>query len=182
MVDLRAMFSRASAAGLSVATLVLALVACSSSTPAPAEDYGGSCALLSNRCHPVKTALGKECHDLGHDGDDAKCGPRKAECLAECPEGAGDAGHEADATPTTDAATDAADAGNDGCTTYCACMTATCATESSYPYADEAGCLAACKGFDQKGLTCVTAACEKAKTASDKAHECEHAGSPTGCH
>jgi len=168
---------------------VFAVVACSSSSSTPAgPDYTGACQILASRCHPVKTTLGQECHELGHDGDDAKCGPRKESCLAECPEGAGgeDGGTQQEDGGSTDAgsdaAADAADSGGGACATYCTCMAATCATEPGYPYANEAACLTACAAFDAKGVTCVAAACEKAKTAADKDHECEHAGSPTACH
>lgn len=175
------------AVGLFGVALSCAIACSSSDDDTSANDYAGSCKLLASRCHPVQTALGKECHDLGHDGNDSACGPRKAECLAECPEGIDDhdSGTHGDASSTTDAstdaATDAADAGPTACALYCTCMVATCKDEASYPYDDEADCLATCAGFAADGRTCVASACEKAKTG-DKAHECEHAASASACH
>lgn len=167
-----------------------AIVACSSSSSTPpAETFAGSCSDLASRCHPVKTPLGVECHELGHEGDDAKCGPRKDECLAECPET--DGGHpppedggsaDVDAA-TADAASDTgADAGPDACAAYCTCMAATCASEPGYPFADEAACLSACSGFTAENRTCFAMHCETAKTAANKKHDCEHASGTIECH
>ncbi|MBX3209426.1 MAG: hypothetical protein KF764_30615 [Labilithrix sp.] len=164
-----------------ISAFVIVAVACSSSTPSPAPDYTGSCRELASQCHGVKTPLGDECHDLGHDGDDAKCGPRKAECLAACPEGAkGDGGgsepSDVDAGGgETDAATDAP---ADPCPVYCACMLSTCASE----FADEAACLSACAAFSAKDYACYAKHCEDAKTAADPSHDCEHASGAVACH
>lgn len=163
------------------------VVACSSSSspePTPA-DFAGSCSILVSRCHPIKTDLGKECHELGHDGDDSKCGPRKAECLAECPESAGDSGP---AAPSGDGGEDTGDGGSDSgdareaCAAYCACMTSTCATEQGYPFADEAACLSACAGFVAESRACYAAACEEAKGLDEKEHGCVHASGTVACH
>lgn len=169
------------------ASFLLVLLACSSSSTTPkSQDFAGSCDLLASRCHDVSTALGAECHDLGHAGDDAKCGPRRSECLAECPEGAGK-----DASAPVDAGSDVHhDGGSDvdsaappgPCEAYCACMTATCASEPGYPFADEAACLAACAGFSADDRACYTDHCEDAKTAADKKHDCDHAAGTTACH
>lgn len=180
--------SVALAAGLALgATFAFA---CSSSDAPKADtaSFAGSCKRLASRCHGVGSALADECHDLGHDGDDATCGPREAECLAACPEGDGHAEHDAAApaddasAPADDAAADAADAAASACALHCACMTTTCASEPGYPYVDERACLVACEGFDAKTLACVTSSCEKAKAASDPAHECEHASGASACH
>jgi len=172
-----------------VAALSIAgALACSSSPDPAVPDYAGSCDALASRCHKSTTVLGVECHDLGHDGDDAKCGPRKGACFAECiareeddggPDGA--VAPEGDAGPLPDAGASA----DSPCATYCACMGATCGTQPSYPFASEAACLSACSAFDRPGLVCVVAACERAKSApsaSNKTHECEHGRSPTACH
>ena len=162
---------------------VLTAIACSSSSsnPAPA-DNAGSCALLASQCHGVETALGAECHDLGHDGDDSKCGPRKAECLAACPEGAH---HDGGSEPTADAG-DAGDAGGDAapdapadsCRAYCDCMKLACASV----FADDATCLSTCGGFSASDHTCFSKHCEDAKSAADPAHDCEHASGAVACH
>ena len=162
------------------------VLACSSSSSTPSNtDYAGSCRELASRCHPIQTPLGHECHELGHDGDDAKCGPRKNDCLAECPERDG-----GDHSPTdsgndhpTDAASDgAAEAGVNPCEAYCACMSATCASEPNYPFADEVACLSACAGFSADDRACFADHCEDAKTAADKEHDCEHASGAVACH
>ncbi len=163
------------------------------------DDSAGSCELLASRCHDVGTALAKECHDLGHDGEDTKCGPRKAECLA-APSDAGasvdaaesidaqtaddaqssvDGGTTADGGATIDASADAAPS---ACETYCTCMSATCASEPGYRFADSAACLAACATFGASDRSCRVAACEEAKTAADKGHPCDHAGGVAACH
>lgn len=168
-----------------VALALGALVACSSSgSSSDSAAYEGSCKELASRCHPVQTTLGQECHDLGHDGDDAKCGPRRAECLAECPE---ETAHEDAGAPAEDAGGDDAggdDAGPTPCEAYCACMGATCATEPAYPFADDAACLSACAAFSSEDLTCRAASCEAAKSSSghDKEHDCEHASGAVACH
>ena len=164
--------------------LVLTAIACSSSSSSPpASDDAGSCTLLASRCHGVESALGAECHDLGHAGDDSKCGPRKAECLAACPEGAhGDGGHDepADAGVAGDAAAEAdtdADAG-DPCRGYCDCMKTACGST----FDDDDACLSACGAFPAKDFACFAQHCEAAKAAADPAHDCEHASGAVACH
>lgn len=48
------------------------------------------CLDIADRCHELAeaggSALAVECHELGHDGTQAECEMRMAECLAECPE------------------------------------------------------------------------------------------------
>ena len=165
----------------SVSLLVMAIACSSSNDPPSGADNAGSCALLASRCHGVDTALGNECHDLGHDGDDSKCGPRKVECLAACPEGDhGDGGHtepDPDAGDTRDASADA-EAGADPCRGYCDCMKTACATT----FDDDDACLAACAAFPAKDFACFAQHCEDAKTASDPAHDCEHASGEVACH
>jgi spore coat protein A len=48
------------------------------------EDYASYCGQLANSCHGDATALGVECHDLGHAGDEAACEARHAACIARC--------------------------------------------------------------------------------------------------
>jgi hypothetical protein len=163
------------------ATLVAVVVACSSSSNTPAPDYAGSCEILGKQCHGVGTALADECHDLGHAGDDSKCGPRKAECLAACPEDAhGDGGHgdtDAGSDASTDAPNaDASDGAVDGCIAYCECMKSAC------DVTDEAACKTTCAGFSAADLECFGDHCEAAKTAADPAHDCQHASGEVACH
>ncbi|MBX3213025.1 MAG: hypothetical protein KF850_13390 [Labilithrix sp.] len=159
----------------SIVSIALAIACSSSSTPS-SPDYAGACQELASRCHGVGTPLGDECHDLGHDGDDAKCGPRRAECLAACPKNdAEDAGHVADDAGSDDAGRDAP---ADRCSDYCACMLSTCASK----FANEAACLATCGAFSDEDFTCYSTHCEDAKTASDPAHDCEHASGDVACH
>lgn len=163
----------------SLASIALAIACSSSSTPS-STDYTGSCRELASRCHGVSTPLGDECHDLGHDGDDSKCGPRKAECLAECPEKeASDGGHApADDAGGDDAGDASTDAPADPCSEYCTCMLSACAGE----FADEAACLSTCAAFSEEDFTCYAKHCEDAKTAADPAHDCEHASGAVACH
>lgn len=94
------------------------------------------------------------------------------------------------AAPVDAAGEDAADAGPDAtadaapgpCAAYCTCMAATCASESSYPFADEAACLTSCAAFGASDRTCFANHCEDAKTANDKGHDCEHASGTVACH
>ena len=162
-------------------TLVLAS-ACSSSTTATPADYVGSCDVLATRCHAAATALAKECHDLGHTGDDAKCGPRRAECLTECPEASSEDSGKPDAdSPIGDGSTDAADAAPDpACVSLCSCVEATCADQSNYPYGDPGSCLAACALFSAAERSCFQSFCEKAADGGTKAHDCDHATGKLG--
>lgn len=159
------------------AALALA-AACSSSTPSGGTpDDTGSCSELATRCHGLPSAISKECHDLGHDGDDARCGPRKSECLAACPEGARDAGH--------DATAEAGDAGGDAavdpaCTAYCTCMAASCGSVKNYPFTDEAVCYSACATFTAADRACFTSFCHDAADSGTKEHECDHATGKLG--
>ncbi len=51
------------------------------------------CKEIGSTCHDVPTALGQECHELGHEGDAAVCAERQDECLTYCTEfGGGGAG------------------------------------------------------------------------------------------
>ena len=171
------------------ATVAILLLACSSSTTAPpVPDVAGACNILASQCHGVGTPRAKECHDLGHGGDDAKCAPRKEECLALCPvqsaDDGGPAGVLADAGAdarggSVDAATDAA---TDACAAYCTCMQTTCATEEGYPFGDVAACLARCSAFSTEDRACFTKHCTSAKNAADKSHGCEHASGTIACH
>jgi len=80
-------------ARLAVALLPL-LVATGAALPADARLVAGPaahayhCATRGGRatcaCHPYdkESAIGHECHELGHEGKDSAGGPRQAECLA----------------------------------------------------------------------------------------------------
>jgi hypothetical protein len=162
------------------------IVACSSSDDkaAPAQDYTGTCSTLASQCHPYasKSAFANECHELGHAGDDSKCGPKFQQCQAECPitDASDDLPfHIVDGQVVNkDAGGDAqgdADAGPDDCVPYCACIKAACTTK--YPYPDDGTCLATCHTFGADDLECWGKFCEKAKTLSEEAkgHTCDHA-------
>jgi hypothetical protein len=43
-----------------------------------------SCEELGELCHPVQTALGQTCHQIGHEGDADACAEHYDECIAEC--------------------------------------------------------------------------------------------------
>jgi len=165
---------------LAMLTILVAVAACSSSSSgSPVDDPAGSCRLLAKQCHPSKTALGIECHELGHEGDDAKCGPRKADCLAACPiVDGGDHDEDAavEAGPIDAGGADAADAAGDPlCEAYCSCMAGTCAAIPGYPFTTPTSCAAACAALTAAERACWPKFCESAKVASDKAHDCGHA-------
>lgn len=46
----------------------------------------GDCKIISDACHSHDEGEGKvsECHDLAHDNNNAKCAPKKLECVAAC--------------------------------------------------------------------------------------------------
>ena len=159
-----------------------ALVACSSSTTpgSTTQDFTGSCQELASRCHSQASTLGKECHDLGHDGDDSKCGPREAECLAECPEKPatdGGLGGDAHAEEAGDAASV-----DPTCRALCTCLAGSCGSKTGYPYPDDAACLAACGALDAPSKACFPKWCAKAEAAgaSSNVHFCEHAWGKNG--
>jgi len=103
------------------------------------------------------------------------------------------------ATPSTDAAADAADEDTtapdtapadtgapdpwDGgppsaeCVAHCACMSAQCATYAGYPYAGEKACTDHCGRFSAPEMKCWSYFCNEAKTqtGSTKSHMCQHA-------
>lgn len=160
-------------------TGMLFAIACSSSTSdTPPADYTGSCSILASQCHPYKTGLGHECHELGHAGNDNACGPRKAECQAACPIVEASTPEDS-STPDVDpgdASTDTGDAAPDPvCTSYCQCLTDTCATQNGYPFGAAGSCLAACSKMSAAEKKCWPGFCEQAKNGVSKEHNCEHA-------
>jgi hypothetical protein len=174
--------SSASFLGLLLVACGIAVIgtACSSSSNAsdPPKDYGGSCSALASRCHGIATELAKTCHELGHDGDDAKCGPKKEECLAACPPRVPDDDHDA---ATSDASDGSAEGGPDPiCITYCACMKANCAATANYPFADESVCYGACAVYSAAERSCFQSFCVDAADGGAKDHACEHASGKLG--
>jgi hypothetical protein len=156
--------------------------ACSSSTSDP-PDPTGSCDLLASRCHHYAkdSALANECHELGHTGDDTKCGPRKDECLAACPPfDAAKPDVDVPDAPADAAAGDSSDApvdsGPDVCPDYCKCLNDTCSAVTGYPFASVDQCLAACKQMTDPQKKCWPGFCAQASAGgSTKNHNCEHA-------
>ncbi|MBX3185374.1 MAG: hypothetical protein KF819_00100 [Labilithrix sp.] len=174
----RAIFAASLAVGV-------AFAACSSNTPST-EDPAGSCDQLARACHPYdkETAIGHECHELGHAGNDTACAPRKAECLAACPP------REAGPTPTPVDAGEAGDGGDasstdggetDVCPAYCTCLAEACSAIAGYPFAAAGSCAARCAAMTADEKKCWPGFCEQAKTsAASKAHLCEHAWGDLG--
>ncbi len=119
-----ASFSKATSIGsfFAIATIVIgSLIACSDDHDdddhaASHSEAGPVCTTLGERCHEGTSALAVECHELGHDGDEAKCVAREAECLAECPEHhEQDGGEEEDGSwPHDEPDAAESDAGSDG--------------------------------------------------------------------
>lgn len=178
--------ARRSAVTLSLvaAPLVVALIiACSDDDAAPAVDTTDACAELASRCHPYDkaSALGHECHELGHAGDDNACAPRKAECLAACPPTEAGASHGIDFDASPDSAvvpegsTEAGPDSGDMCTPWCECLTETCSTQNGYPFTSTADCVTKCPILSADEKACLPKWCEQAKTLANKTHTCEHA-------
>jgi hypothetical protein len=170
--------------------LALALVAsCSSGSSGSSPGYVGACDRIATRCHSGRSALAKTCHDIGHEGDDAACGPRERDCLAECPEeGGGHDGHDDDGG-TEDAGTASSDGGavdtpdatiDEACALLCACLGATCADVANYPYAESGSCMSACAAFSAADRTCFLAFCQRAGDGGSEVHDCEHATGKLG--
>lgn len=134
-------------------------------------DPTGSCRAIASACHPYDTGagIGHDCHELGHVGDDLKCAPKKAECLAACPPK--DAGDVHDAM-VADVASDVA---VDPCPAFCTCMEQTCSMVTGYPYKMQGACLDACKKLGPDERACFPKWCEMAKSSSQMMHLCEHA-------
>lgn len=162
-----------------VAGVLFAISCGSSSSDAPAEDYTGSCNILASQCHPYKTGLGHECHELGHGGDDKACGPRKAECQAACPlveASTPQDGSTPDVDPGDGSALDGDAAADPLCTSYCKCLTDTCSTQTGYPFAAAGSCAAKCASMSAAERKCWPNWCEQAKAGgAAKEHLCEHA-------
>lgn len=169
----------------SAGAVALVVAACSSSSdsdPAPV-DPSGSCGAIASACHPYdkETAIGHECHELGHSSTDATCAPRRAECLAACPPR--DAGPKPAADGgDTDAATEGgADGGADAapdpfCTDYCACLADTCTAIAGYPFAAAGSCATHCAALSAAEKACWPKFCNDAKASmNNKDHLCEHA-------
>jgi hypothetical protein len=162
------------------APIALAL-ACGSSKSDPPVDHTGSCRAIAGACHRYDQGGGlpHECHELGHAGDDAACGPRKDACIAACPpvEAGADASHDDASTPDAggDGSTSDVDAG-DPCVAYCQCMADTCSTQAGYPFANPADCATACAQQAPEERACWPQWCAQAKSAdATKTHLCEHA-------
>lgn len=176
-------------AALLFMTAAVAVVfgACSTSTGSSSGapvDVTGSCAAIATRCHPYdkESAIGHECHDLGHDGTDTTCAPRKAECLAACPEReAGPKPPPVDAA-VVDGGDAAADAAPDTfCADYCTCLADTCAAIAGYPFAAAGSCASHCAVLSAEEKACWPKFCADAKTStSNKMHLCEHAWGSLG--
>ena len=160
----------------SIGLAALLFVACSA-TPSAGPDAGasiaGSCDALASACHPYsrESALGKECHDLGHEGDDAKCAPERDRCLAGCPPRDASTGTDAATDAPTDAATDAA---SPLCTALCSCLDQHCKAKTGYPFASTSSCLETCARWSDAERECFPKWCNQARTTSSN-HVCEHA-------
>jgi hypothetical protein len=169
-------------AARAAALVLVCCGACSSSSTevSPKPDPAGSCNALASACHPYAftAGLGRDCHELGHDGTDAACAEKKDECLAACPPVEKvDAAADADAAPV-----DAADAAavDPACTALCECLGTTCAAVANYPFPDRAGCLTACASFSSEEKTCFPKWCAKGAATSSPGHACEHAWGKLG--
>lgn len=168
--------------GLVAFTTLAVASACSDDSNPAAPDYSGSCDVLASQCHGGASPLAVECHDLGHAGDDAKCGPRRDECLAACPkegtepEPTKDAS--ADSAPADDAAAEAGPSA--ACVDYCTCMATSCSTMNNYPFTDESVCFSACAAFSDEERACFQFHCDDAAGSGSHDHACDHATGKLG--
>lgn len=139
------------------------------------EDTAGACDAIASACHAVGDGGGlpRECHDLGHAGDDVACAEKKDDCLAACPKG--------QATPaTSDGGSDADVSSPDPeCDAYCRCLAGACAAIDGYPFAAPGSCSAACSAQSPAERACYPRWCAKAESSRAK-HDCEHAWGGAG--
>lgn len=85
-------YGHSNSTGMCVAREAECLAACPTVSDAGGRDAGtpdgalasSQCAQLGSICHDSTTALGMECHDLGHGGAPTTCAARYAQCVAEC--------------------------------------------------------------------------------------------------
>jgi hypothetical protein len=175
-----------------VIVVMMAIAACSSENKDPPPDPTGSCAVLASRCHKYDkvSQLGHDCHELGHAGNDNACFPKKAECLAGCPETDGGSSTH----PPDDSGASPSDSGLDGsqptsdggggdgpsCEAHCMCLMQTCATEMGYPFPTAEQCKTTCNGWTAEEKICLPKWCIKAKDVANKTHLCEHAWGKLG--
>jgi hypothetical protein len=64
------------------------------------------------------------------------------------------------------------------CSAFCDCMTATCASEASYPFPSETACISWCSKLSDTERACYATFCAEAaltKAATIKTHDCDHA-------
>jgi hypothetical protein len=96
-------------------------------------------------------------------------------------DGAIDVAFDAAKDASIDVLVDAADAGDAalaGCSAFCDCMIANCASEASYPFPDENTCKSWCSKRSPIEQSCFAEFCKQASlvsTPSIKTHFCEHA-------
>lgn len=161
-----------------VALLLGLLLAPACSSEGPAGDAAsGACQEIASACHPYGSGGGlpRECHDLGHAGDERACSEKKSACLDACP----------DATPPSDGGAAADGAASDGapadpaCIAYCACLAGACSAVAGYPFAAQGSRLAACAAQSAEQRTCFTRWCAKAES-SKGLHDCQHAWGQLG--
>lgn len=177
MRGLRSFLTSGAAAAL--ASAVVTLSACTEDPAATPAAKTSTCDELASVCHRAAAAGGvaEECHDLGHDGIEEKCAPRRDACLAACAAPAsapGDAGSGATPQPAADAAP-----ASPACASLCACLASTCTTYAGYPFAASGACEASCAALGEAERTCYPKWCAKAKVTPSK-HLCEHAWGELG--
>lgn len=161
------------------AFLTCIAVACGTTSSAPPEDPAGSCRVIASACHfyDQGSGLAHDCHELGHAGDDVKCGPRKAECVSACPPREGGTTHpeDAQAPDGADGGADAPADGPDMCIAYCDCLAQSCSMVAGYPFSAPGSCAAQCVQMNTDQRACWPKWCQGASTSAIHDHYCEHA-------
>jgi hypothetical protein len=65
---------------LTAQLLILPVAACGGDDKTPAQ----MCEEIGELCHDTATALGQQCHELGHAENPAACEAQYDDCIAEC--------------------------------------------------------------------------------------------------
>jgi hypothetical protein len=156
--------------------LFIAGAACSSVPTSPAFDPS-ACRAIVAACHDSASAMGIECHKLGHRDNPEACSAKKGACIVACPAKTMGAG----AATAQDASSDADPAAAGLCPDYCSCMGQRCKGMSNYPFDSDSICLTACGTWSRQDGACFLSWCTRAD-ASDAGsqHACDHASSRLG--
>jgi hypothetical protein len=150
------------------------VAACSSVTASRSSDPS-ACEAIVTACHGSVSAMGLECHKLGHAGNSEACSSKKDACVLACPANAKDRATSLDASSDADAGVRAS------CQDYCSCMGKHCTGMPNYPFDSDEICLNACSTWSTQDANCFLSWCTQAGTSdAGTQHACDHASSRLG--